>query len=325
MHKRPAPYLILAVLVLAGLACSLPGLLPGTANGSPSLPAATSSIKAAAPNPLTVKVSLDDTAAASNVITPDGGEVDATAADGTYFALTIPKGALLQQEEIRLTPVRAISGLPLTGGMLASVQIEPEGLFLLEPATLTAELPNSVDSSQLVGFGYHAQGAELHLYPFEASGGTLTFPIFHFSGYGVGKGTKAELIPYEPTSAEDQMEHALGGKTKEDKQVEKESIQLYFDEIVLPRLEEGRSDDGALLVGLGHLFSWYISLKQWDLEASFPNQVGVASRLASEGLKNAVDRAHKKCVANKDLSQVLTDDPLGQAASARSCDLGSRS
>ncbi|HKO62680.1 MAG TPA: hypothetical protein VJV03_16055, partial [Pyrinomonadaceae bacterium] len=87
-------------------------------------------------NPITVDVSLDQAGSATETVTTRGGEVTATGTDGTRFILTIPKGALAQTAEITMMPVARINNLPLSGGLVAAVQITPEDLVLLKTPTL---------------------------------------------------------------------------------------------------------------------------------------------------------------------------------------------
>ncbi len=56
-----------------------------------------------------------------------------TAQDGTKYTLTMPKDALLSAVDVTMTPVDAITGLPLTKGLVAAVQLEPHGLQLKSP------------------------------------------------------------------------------------------------------------------------------------------------------------------------------------------------
>lgn len=157
-------------------------------------------------NPLDVCVTPDQSQAIRAVIPAGGGSVSATAADGTSFTLTLPPDALLSDEEITLTPVTAIQGLPLSGGLVAAVHLAPEGLRLFKPATLTIQVPSGFDAQAVTGFGYHEVGDQFHLYPLETSGSQLSMQVMHFSGYGVANGTAADRAAQQqrsPTTAED--------------------------------------------------------------------------------------------------------------------------
>src|SRR5258706_11028181 len=99
--NRARSFTSLAVLaVLASTALmSYPSI---AAHSSSTAHAARSKRRVAGPGPLAITPALDTARAASAIITTDGGAVTATAANGTVFTLTIPPGALLDQENITM-------------------------------------------------------------------------------------------------------------------------------------------------------------------------------------------------------------------------------
>ena len=139
--------------------------------------------------PLTVAGHADTARAAKQTILTTGGVLTATSADGTVFTLTLPKDALLSDQEITMTPLAYIDSLPLSGGFVAGVQLEPEGLRLYSPATLTIALPNPIQPQFETSFAYHGAGESFHLYPLEIDPRQISFNLLHFSGYGLGSGT----------------------------------------------------------------------------------------------------------------------------------------
>ena len=146
-----------------------------------SLPAATN-----------IGLSLDTSRAASAIIGPAGGTVVATAADGTMFTLMIPANALLNSEQITMTPLAHATNVPLSGGLVAGVQLEPSGLRLLNTATLTLSMPHPVPPSLETPVGWHADGRDLYLQPLVIDPKSITFKVIHFSGAGIGSGTDAQ-------------------------------------------------------------------------------------------------------------------------------------
>lgn len=161
-----------------------------------------------------VTATADSSRAISTPISTDGGTLSATSIDGTRFTLTIPPGALLSDEQITMTPVSSIDNLPLSGGLRAAVQLQPEGLRLQQPATLTVATPVTLPSGSVkaVGFSYHRSGEEFHLFPAAINGSTATIQLMHFSGYGVGAGTDSDISNQQqrtPASPEDQAQQNL--------------------------------------------------------------------------------------------------------------------
>jgi hypothetical protein len=162
-------------------------------------------------------VVLDPSRALTATIPTTGDTVTATAADGTRFTLTIPAGALLSDEEITLTPVDSIENLPLSGGLVAAVQVEPEGLLLWTPAALTIEPPAPVAVSEEMAFAYRGQGTGFHLYPLQIDPSSITMRLVHFSGYGVGRGTDADAERIVPVLAQDTLEQDLQKVLREER------------------------------------------------------------------------------------------------------------
>ncbi|MDP9485439.1 MAG: hypothetical protein M3Q49_06555 [Actinomycetota bacterium] len=145
------------------------------------------------PNPLTVTPTLQDERAVAKTIPTGGGTISATASDGTKFALSLPAGSLLSEQKITMTPVGQVGGLPMSGGLVAGVDLKPDGLQLHKPARLTITPPAGaeVPLSRQTGFSYHGGGEEFHLYALKGTE-QLAFELSHFSAYGVGSATDSE-------------------------------------------------------------------------------------------------------------------------------------
>jgi hypothetical protein len=110
--------------------------------------------RADASNPLSVTPSLDSTRVASATMAEDGGTLSVMAANGTTFTLTIPADALVSEEEITMTPVAQMPDLPFSLGLGSggAVQLGPEGLLLVKPATLVIQTPSPISIDQQSSF-----------------------------------------------------------------------------------------------------------------------------------------------------------------------------
>ena len=138
-------------------------------------------------------VSVPDPAhAVSADLDGSGGTLTATGADGSRFTLELPPHSLPHPATVTLTPVSRIDGFPFSGGLVAGVEIEPEGLRLLQPATLTIQPAASVPANQILTYSYGRSGDELGLHPRLLGNPAIRLPLLHFSGYGAGAGTAAE-------------------------------------------------------------------------------------------------------------------------------------
>ena len=119
------------------------------------------------------------------------GGTPATGADNNSYTLTIPPNALTNDLAITMTPLSSATGLPITGGALsAGVQFAPEGLALLQPATLVITPSTPIPAgSNLVPVGWTGSGQDAILAPIVVDPSQLAISILHFSGAGVAGGT----------------------------------------------------------------------------------------------------------------------------------------
>ncbi|HEY3741707.1 MAG TPA: hypothetical protein VGL53_17770 [Bryobacteraceae bacterium] len=141
--------------------------------------------------PLTITTQLDSAHAATAIISAvNGGTLTATGADNNSYTLTIPPNALTNDLAITITPLSASSGLPISGGVLsAGVQFAPEGLALIQPATLVITPASPLPSGSLiVPVGWTGAGDDATLAPVVVDPSQVAISIMHFSGAGIGGG-----------------------------------------------------------------------------------------------------------------------------------------
>jgi hypothetical protein len=131
-----------------------------------------------------VTLTLDEPHMVQSVVGTAGG-VLVSQSNGRTYTLTIPPGALAEDEAIVLTPVLKIAGLPLDR-LLGAAHFAPEGLQFFKPATLAIGLPSDANTHGLVGFAAMGNGASLHLVPPAVVGGTIHITVPHFSVAGIG-------------------------------------------------------------------------------------------------------------------------------------------
>jgi hypothetical protein len=144
------------------------------------------------PKVVNASVKLDSAHSTSFTLEPSGGSTTVTSAAGAKVTLSVPAGATQSDVGIRVTPLRSAAHLPLRS-LVAGVQLEPDGLQLDQPATLTIQTPK-IPKGRVIGFTYSGTGREVHPYPVGRSGTTLSFRITHFSGYGAGRESDAARI-----------------------------------------------------------------------------------------------------------------------------------
>ena len=234
------------------------------------------------PDPITVDPSVDESRAVSRQVNPyEDTSITATGADGTSYTLDIPAGALIGLEQVTLTPLSAVGGLPLSGGVAAGVELEPHGLVLLKQATLTIESPDLGPLAQQTPFYFHGGGEDFHLYPvlLPEPGDTadvVRLPIDHFSTPGIGLGTpgdRAGVLEHPPARDQAQVAGAIsellrgvreadpsGAEISTEVGAQMEAIlNQYYDGSVKPRLaaaEQNPRNTAAAFASIDDALSW---------------------------------------------------------------------
>jgi hypothetical protein len=222
-----------------------------------------------------LQVVVDEGLAVSGVIPTTGGSLTAQAADGTKYTLTLPEGALLSDEEIKLTPLASVEGLPFSGGLVGGAQMAPEGLRLFQPATLTIESLKTVaaEGFETVAFGYHQAGEGVYLTPSDVAGSILTLELWHFSGEAAAQATPPEIQTqqqqYVPSIAEDaftqRMQEFIGRQRQADLMGEgnpdfmrqhREFLREAYNSFVAPQLPIALTDCERAPAILSRALGW---------------------------------------------------------------------
>jgi hypothetical protein len=136
--------------------------------------------------PVDLTTTLDEQHATTARIGANGGKVVATGADGTTYVLVVPERALLFETTIIVTPLSSIGGLPgaPTPQNRAGVQLAPDGLKLIPPATLQIQPRAGVPDIGVSTASFHGTGSDVGLMLFAKDATGVTLRVNHFSGYG---------------------------------------------------------------------------------------------------------------------------------------------
>ncbi len=151
-----------------------------------------------------VRPALDSSRAAQATIGPAGGMLSTTTANGSTLTLTVPAGALAGDEPLTMTPLASLgaSGAKLAAG----AQLGPDGLRLLQPASLAITPAQPVPAGDQAAFAYTAGGSQFSLVP-AADGRAVAIPLLRLGGAGLASAsggrfeTLAHRAPGDPLSA----------------------------------------------------------------------------------------------------------------------------
>jgi hypothetical protein len=138
------------------------------------------------------------------------GEVlETTAPDGSVFRITFPAGAVTLPGGVvvSMRAISALGGFDGSGGFIAGIELEPDGLVLAKAATLRIEFANPIDPTQLAAVAYEGSGGAAGFVPIflETAGAVsaVEIPINHFSGVAAVGASADELASTPPASAID--------------------------------------------------------------------------------------------------------------------------
>jgi len=272
------------------------------------------------PNPLNLEISLEEGNTAEATIGAEGGTLEVTSADGARFVLEVPAGALASPEQIRMTPAAAVKGVPFEAGALATVDLEPDGLGFYEPVTLRIELPDTVATEDLVSFGTYDSGQDFHLYPSSSDGNVLEVQLSHFSSAGASAASRAEreriAAAYTPSQSDAyaQDQAAVIVSNVDDPQARADAIdkigKQWFYNSILVRLQNAAVNESGLDQALGELNAWLAFMSahimtQEDYETRFSAERELARNAVAEALKNATQRAGRRCQEENDPVEAL--------------------
>lgn len=182
---------VAATIVVAG--CAAPSPTPGPSDSAPqsfaTSPGASGRFAAdlftAPPNILNLSVTTEDASAVVRSIGPDGGQLSTKAADGTTYTLDIPSGAVLFAEDISMTPVVEVDGLPgdIAPAHIVGVRLDPDGLGLYAPGTLRITPPSSLPEAGVATLSFYGDGDDAGLVLFDHGASEIVVNVEHFSGY----------------------------------------------------------------------------------------------------------------------------------------------
>jgi hypothetical protein len=298
-------------------------LLSSCSSGTPPQSSPSFSFRPA--NPVSVTEHLDTAKASSATLDAGGGTVSATGSDGVTFTLVVPPNALLVSQQITLTPVASIAGLPFQGGLSAAVHLEPDGLTLFKPATLTiAHNKPAPPPYAQIGFEYQGSGTGLHFYPTQQASG-LEFTLMHFTSPGVGGVSKQDVnaqLGHAPADNLAQIEQYIAALNETQRQLvildngqalSTEALMALYaaalaaeERLVLNPEIAAATQQGApyevVATALQHLNEWKLESDSFDIPQ--PDYDALLARI-SEVLPALFKNQVNACFTNDDIRAAL--------------------
>ncbi len=228
---------------------------------------------------------------------------------GWEYHLKIPPGAIIGFETITLR-LAVPTNLPTGTHALAGVQVEPTGLQLLAPATLTLTRTDHTYPAGVAGLSWGWRGAELHLIPTVIQNGSAVLSVRELAGYALAQltaGAPVAWAAHPPTDLEDQGAQGLAliqvrraGITANPADADIDYLRAYFNERIAPDLQLGAGNDDLLDRALAEFIDWRNWLGFQDRIIDLGIELNRGFGLAGTALTRALERAAKDC-RNHDL------------------------
>lgn len=276
---------------------------------------------------VTVTPTSDSGRSVTKTVSPDGGTVSTTGADGTVYTLSFSKDSLGSDQVITMTPLAAVNNLPGKHPLAAGVQLDPQGLQLGQPATLTIKLATPIPPANQLSFASEDSGVDFHLYQQTYDPQTITMKIVHFTEYGVFPGSASDLfaqmkygtLSYQ--SLAEQFRAALGAMHQAQvmaapepytwNQIESQFVavqEAWYQQKVLPQMElavDANANDDQVNAAISEVFQWEHSIQLLGVEnADLDAEWVKLQDMVKQAIVNAYARAYTRCVNNHDLAQI---------------------
>jgi hypothetical protein len=284
-------------LILIGLSLACKSFLPGKETDTSTGPTVDFTTPGKS---VDVKVQLDKKHTSSSKISPAGGTVSLTSADGSKFLLDVPANALDAEIEITMTAVKTMDGAPLDGNKPTAVQLEPSGQFFKEMLTLTIIPAKEIPIENRIVFGYEDDGKDYHLAPVDPNSKEIKVKLMGFSGAGAGSGSDAAWAAHlriEANDAKTRLVQKFGEATQaEQKAMSEGAVGRSTKEVLGPLLSDFK--DQVVLKGIAaaELDCRYAQKAMEDLivlERILQLAMGVDSATGSPGYKERAIRLLK--------------------------------
>jgi hypothetical protein len=294
------------------------------------------SVRIATGQGATVRPTLDPSRAVTTRIGTAGGTVSASAADGSQYALTIPAGALAGEEQVTIVPITKLSGSGMK--LAAGAQLEPDGLRLLEPATLALTPARAVTLTEETGFAYQGTGSEFGLAPL-APGRAIGMPVLRLGGLGVGSASTGQLstrLAHPPHDAFAAFLSQLSAPVRllrlrglgrhpaasTDPATEaKGELGGFYNQYVQPSLRRAGSSLGAFSTAAQRTLAWERELDLLGERRAFAGeQLPVLAAGLSKALVTIWGKRTTTCAAHKTIGNLQAVLTLGHVAQALGLD-----
>lgn len=235
---------------------------------------------------------------------------------GIVFELALPAGAVWEPTEIRMTAVTEVPDLPMSGGFLAGVSLEPEGLLLHRAGTLTLRFPGEVPA-EATAFSAQELGLDFHRVGQSRGGASIAIPVPHFTLFGMGTDAQKAVAAEWGCSLEGGVSEMIEAVAQQPKPAYHPvlvfALTIWFDvdRGVRPTLLKALSDERQVLNAWRELKAWtdLVARTAVDprlaaagadrLPMEMAGRAQAGRELLGKAFLNAFKEVEARCVKNK--------------------------
>jgi hypothetical protein len=242
---------------------------------------------------------LANTGQVSQVVGTDGATLSTTGPDGSTYSLLVRADALTGEQLIQMTPLSAVSDLPLSGGFVAGLDLQPSGLLFWQPVTLTITPASSVSLGQESAF--MITSGDLSLAPVLPQAGALQISLTHFTTVGVGSGSASDRQAITNSTPEGQFNDQIGNITHDERAGAPDPQQLidaataYYNTQIQPKLQLAATDCYFGRTFLRKALVWARQLQVLGAGNTFANQVQSVMQTYVNNLVTCYNDAAARC------------------------------
>lgn len=261
------------------------------------------------------------------VISRDGGSLYAADAAGRTYQLIVPPGALADDTRVTIRPLAGVDGLPYAGGMIAGVQLGPDGVEFARPAALiiSGEGIRSEPGQALLGYG--GDGRDLHRTGWFARtpgfvtdlhdpGKSILVPVEHFSGVVVAPATDLETardLRRGAAEARNRLASDLAEKIgrERDRQLMGEepsdlseltdaTLGEFLEQVILPEAAAASFSDAMYESAVRDFISWerqrqLLGQDEHEMPERYRKLIARIQELLRIAWDRLIERAEKRC------------------------------
>lgn len=213
---------------------------------------------------------------------------------------------------VTLTSVTNLIGLPAGAAFVKGVQIDSPDAFIKQPLTLSMEIPKEMAGKILRGVSYDDNQENLHYYPVEIKGNIATFPIVHFSGYGIVALEDKDMKLFELSDVGFQAESDIANivsenQSKADQRMSSTQDQELVDIFrvwrvngVNSKINAGMGNSDYILDAIQEYITWRQLIQFYDLENSLTTEIQASSTLLAKMIQVSITKTAVDCTQMQD-------------------------